>query len=63
MVVEIESGQETGSGLSQSTESANVSLKGRSVVCTVFPAKILMPEVTEGETLLTWKWGEEHAVI
>lgn len=63
VVVEIESGQETGSGLSQSTESGNVSLEGRSVVCIVFPAKILMLEVTEGETFLTWKWGEEHAVI
>ena len=57
VVVEIESGQETGSGLSQRTESGNVSLEGRSVACIVFPAKMLMLEVTEGETSLTWKSG------
>lgn len=45
VVVEIESGQETGSGLSQSNESGNVSLEGRGVACIVFPAKMLMQEV------------------
>ena len=63
VVVEIESGQETGSGLSQGTESGNVSLEGRSVVCIVFPAKMPTLEVTEGETFLTWKLVEQHVVI
>lgn len=49
--------------LSLGTESRNGSLEGRGVVCVVFPAKMLMPEVTEGETFLTWKLDEQHVVI
>lgn len=48
VVVEIESGQETGSGLSQSTErECKSGRKKCSLHCV--PAKILMLEVTEGE--------------